>query len=105
MLNFTTVRKPHVEKAMSEYKKLGRRKFMQLLGARAGARTWFVCRPGSKEKFDLKLITARAYNLSHPKDKPVRPVGFNTRSARWALGARLGYRLIGPGALTEDKIK
>jgi predicted restriction endonuclease len=105
MLDFTTISKLNVEKALGEYKKLGRRKFMRLVRARAGARTWFVRRPGSQEKFDLKLITARAYNLSHPEDKPVRPVRFNTRSARWALGARLGYQLIGPGARTEDKIK
>jgi hypothetical protein len=105
MLDFTKVKRPHVEKALSEYEELGRPEFMRRVRASAGARTWFIRKAGSEEKFDLKLITARAYNLSHPNDKPVRPVGFNTRTARWAMGARLGYQLIGPGAVTEDRIK
>jgi hypothetical protein len=57
MLDFTPIRKPHVEKALTEYK-LGRRKNMRLVGARARARTWFVCKPGSKERFDIKFTTA-----------------------------------------------
>jgi|HubBroStandDraft_3_1064219.scaffolds.fasta_scaffold159733_2 hypothetical protein len=58
MLDFTPIRKPHVEKTLTEYKELGRSKNMQLVGARARARTWFVCKPGSKEKFDIKFTTA-----------------------------------------------
>jgi hypothetical protein len=58
MLDFTPIKKPHVGKALTECKELGRSKNMQLVGARAKARTWFVCKPGSKERFDIQFTTA-----------------------------------------------
>lgn len=104
MIDFSAVKKQHVEKAIQEYRDLGKSKFMALVKARTGGKTWFVTVPGAKEPAGLKLIAARAYNISRPRSKPARPKDFNTARARLALGGRLGYKLIGPGSREEDNI-
>lgn len=103
-VDFSRVKREQVQQALEEFQQMGRSKFMRLVHSKGGAKTWFVEVTGA-QKPDLKLIAARAYNLSKPRSKPVRTRQFNTRDARFLIGAKLGFPLIGPGANEDQEIK
>jgi predicted restriction endonuclease len=89
---------------LKEFRLLGKAEFMRRFGFRTPSKTWFIDAPG-EPKPDLKMIAARARQLSRPSEKPLKTRDFQTRDARAIIGTILKYRLIGPQAADENKIQ
>jgi len=91
------VEREFVERAIEEFRRLGRTEFLSTYGF-GKAREYFIHVPESDEWFDSKAIIGVAYNLQFPDRVPLASGSFSGGEATVAARLReLGFRVIATG--------